>query len=178
MVIGYVILKVMYIKLWFGILGNILRVSFFKILGANIGVGVIIRPGVLMRGINNISIGNNVFIGENCAFVSYGAKITIGDNTQIAPEVYLNTRNHKFSDITTPISSQGYKCGDILIHENSWLGFRSIILKGCTIGQHVVVGANEVVRKDIPDFSVYVKGKISKINLSHMRQAKRISAPK
>jgi acetyltransferase-like isoleucine patch superfamily enzyme len=44
----------------------------------------------------------------------------------------------------------------VVIGDGSWLGHGAVVLPGVTIGKHVVIGANSVVTKDIPDFSVAV----------------------
>jgi len=36
----------------------------------------------------------------------------------------------------------------------AWLGEGCVILKGVTVGEHTVVGANVVVTKDVPPFTV------------------------
>ena len=56
----------------------------------------------------------------------------------------------------------------ILIKEGAFIGARSIILKGVTIGRHSVVGAGYVVLKDVPDNCI-VAGNPAKIikNLSN-----------
>ena len=40
------------------------------------------------------------------------------------------------------------------IGDGSWLGYGTVVLPGPTIGRHVVIGANSVVRGDIPDYCV------------------------
>ena len=40
------------------------------------------------------------------------------------------------------------------IGDGSWLGHGTVVLPGTTIGRHVVIGANSVVRGDIPDFTI------------------------
>ena len=42
----------------------------------------------------------------------------------------------------------------VLICRGAWIGARSIILKGVTIGEGAIVGAGSVVTKDVPAFSV------------------------
>ena len=42
----------------------------------------------------------------------------------------------------------------VRIGAGSWLGFGTVVLPGATIGRHVVIGANSVVRGDIPDYSI------------------------
>ena len=42
----------------------------------------------------------------------------------------------------------------IHIKNNAWIGTRSIILKGVTIGEGAVVAAGSVVTKDVPDYTL------------------------
>jgi galactoside O-acetyltransferase len=42
----------------------------------------------------------------------------------------------------------------IKISKGAWIGARSMILKGVTIGKGAVVGAGSVVTKDVPDWTV------------------------
>jgi len=39
---------------------------------------------------------------------------------------------------------------DVNIGDNVWLGINVIVLKGVTIGEHTIIGANSVVTRDIP----------------------------
>jgi maltose O-acetyltransferase len=50
----------------------------------------------------------------------------------------------------------------IIIGNNVWLGSRSIILKGVTIGDHSVVGAGAVVTKSVPPKTI-VAGNPAKV---------------
>lgn len=51
-----------------------------------------------------------------------------------------------------PIESKG----SVVIGNNVWLGDNVIVLPGVTIGDGVIVGANSVVTKNIPSYSVAV----------------------
>ena len=53
------------------------------------------------------------------------------------------------------------------IGDGSWLGHGTVVLPGATIGRHVVVGANSVVRGELPDFCV-AAGNPAKV-LKHLR---------
>ena len=46
------------------------------------------------------------------------------------------------------------KQAPITIEDDAFIGARSIILKGVTIGKGAVVGAGSVVSKDVPPFAV------------------------
>ncbi len=43
----------------------------------------------------------------------------------------------------------------ILIKENAWLGGKTIVLKGVTIGENSIIGAGSVVTKSIPDNQIW-----------------------
>jgi acetyltransferase-like isoleucine patch superfamily enzyme len=67
-------------------------------------------------------------------------------------------QNHEYSNIDIPIHEQGVTTGGtITIGRNSWLGHGSVIFcsRGeVALGQNCVVGANAVVTKSFPPFSV------------------------
>lgn len=85
------------------------------------------------------------------------------ENVLIGPNVYISDRNHNYLDVDTPIMNQGYYSkGKVLIGSGSWVGIHAAIIGNVTIGKYCVIGANAVVTKDIPDFSV-VAGNPTKI---------------
>lgn len=56
-----------------------------------------------------------------------------------------------------------FKCnGDVELKENVWVGTRSIICKGVTIGKNSIVGAGSVVTHDIPE-NVIAAGNPAKV---------------
>lgn len=77
--------------------------------------------------------------------------IHIGDNTLISFDVAVLT--HDFV---------GNRHLDTHIGSNCFIGARSIILAGVTVGDHSVVGAGSVVRADVPPNSI-VAGNPAKI---------------
>lgn len=135
-----------------------------------------------LDGMSNIIIGNNVVVayktwlaalpltGENeCSLeIRDGAtighfnhiyatkKIIIEENVLTADRVYISDNLHGYSDIYTPIKNQPIiQNGEVVIGEGSWLG-ENVCVLGVKIGKHCVIGANSVVTKDIPDYSVAV----------------------
>ena len=103
--------------------------------------------------------GYNIEVGENF-FANYGltildvAKVRIGDNAQLAPNVGIYTAGHPLHPDSR---NSGYEYGiKITIGDNVWLGAGVIVLPGVTIGNNVAIGAGSVVNKDIPDNSLAV----------------------
>lgn len=125
------------------------RVIFLRSLGAKVGKNVTIRPFVIFKGIRNIDIGDNVYIGEGSILVGNGGNIKIGSNVMIAENVYISTQNHKFRDPIVLMKAQGYKNAPVLIGDNVWLAHSSVVLAGTTIRSGSVVAANAVSPKDV-----------------------------
>jgi acetyltransferase-like isoleucine patch superfamily enzyme len=101
-------------------------------------------------------IGDNVAIGMN-ATISAAKKIVIDDGVFTARNVYISDHAHAFLDVTKPIGDQGItQVSEVRIGTGSWIGQNAAILPGVTIGKHCVIGANSVVNKDIPNYSVAV----------------------
>ena len=77
-------------------------------------------------------------------------------NVLTADKVYISDNLHGYEDINFPIRKQPIKqIETVEIGEGSWLG-ESVCVLGANIGKHCVIGANSVVTKDIPDYSVAV----------------------
>jgi acetyltransferase-like isoleucine patch superfamily enzyme len=48
----------------------------------------------------------------------------------------------------------GSKKGKIVIEKDAWIGTGAVILPNITIGEFAIVGANSVVTKDVPPYTV------------------------
>ena len=131
----------------------------------SIGDNTLIGPGVALSAgmvpgqecITNpvVTIGDRCLIGRGSGIVGHFS-ITIGNDVWTGHHVYITDQNHGYEDVTRPISEQSQPERAVSIGNGSWLGHGSIVLPGVTIGEHVVVGANSVVAKDIPSFCVAV----------------------
>ena len=102
-----------------------------------------------------VTIGDRCLIGKGSGIVGHFS-IVIGDDVWTGHHVYITDQNHGYTDISIPISRQSQPERPVSIGNGSWLGHGSIVLPGVTIGEHVVIGANSVVTRDIPSFSVAV----------------------
>jgi len=151
--------------------------SKFKKFGTN---SYILKPLVL-SGPENIIIEKNVLIthqvwlsatplpGGNCLLqigegtnlghynhITASKEIIIEENVLTADRVYISDHLHGYEDITTPILKQPLiQKNNVRIGSGSWIGENACII-GVSIGKNCVIGANAVVTKDIPDYSVAV----------------------
>lgn len=100
---------------------------------------------------SHIEVGKNFFANYNCTIIDV-AKVIIGDNCQMAPNVSIYTAGHPLH----PVSRNSlYEYGiSVTIGDNVWIGGNTVILPGVHIGSNTVIGAGSVVTKDIPDWVV------------------------
>lgn len=118
--------------------------------GDNVFIGV--GCEIICRG-GKISIGDNVHVGRGSIIVST-KEISIGQNSQIAEYVVVRDQDHSTS--CRPIRSSGFEEAKVTIGEDCWLGTKSTVLRGSTIGNGAVIGAHGLVRGMIPPFSLAV----------------------
>lgn len=99
----------------------------------------------------NIEVGKNFFANYNCTILDV-AKVKIGDNCQMAPNVAIYTAGHPVHPVSR---NSAYEYGkEITIGDNVWIGGNTVICPDVHIGNNVVIGAGSVVTKDIPDWSI------------------------
>lgn len=129
--------------------------------------GTHIRGLLLVFGYGGqIKIGKNCYVGDHSRIWS-GENISIGNNVLISHGVnIMDTNAH---EIDYKLRSDGYtgmlKHGSeylkgrvetrpIIIDDDVWIGFNSIIMKGVKIGKGAIIAAGSVVTKDVPTFTM------------------------
>ncbi|MFN6401103.1 MAG: acyltransferase [Planctomycetota bacterium] len=141
-----------------------------------LGENVIIENGVLIFHPENISIGDNVYIGHNTILKGYyinelligsgawigqqcflhaGGGLTIGNSVGVGPGVKIITSSHSLhlsSDL--PIMHRPLRFSAVIIGDGCDLGVNSVILPGVNLGINVQVGAGAVVTKSFPSHTV------------------------
>ena len=111
-----------------------------------------------------LDIGSKALIGRDST-VSAINSVIIEDEVLTGPHVFIADYNHEYENPHVPIMNQGNRArkGDcVLIEKGTWIGTNAVVVGNVHIGKNCVVGANSVVTKDVPDFSV-VAGAPAKI---------------
>ena len=100
--------------------------------------------------------------------------ITIGEATSISSDVVFLTHDYSISKglklIDADLSGRFLK--PISVGSNCFVGMRSILLPGTTLGNNVIVGAGAIVKGTFPD-NVVIGGNPAKIICSTEEWAKR-----
>jgi acetyltransferase-like isoleucine patch superfamily enzyme len=140
------------------------------------------RISVPSKGV--IELGDSVFVGDDCEMsaanrIYIGAHTSLQNRTIIlgdvkigsgcicGPDLYLSSGWHHFKDTPAlPIrwqdaaAAKAYTTNPstvsrpIFVGDDCWFGIRVVVAPGVTIGRGCVVGANSVVTRDVPPYSV------------------------
>ncbi|NKI67888.1 acyltransferase [Collimonas pratensis] len=137
-----------------------------KIQGAraiNIGDDVIIQSGSWLATFSkyedqnfapNIKIGSNIRIGRQFMLTAIDS-IEIGDGCLFSEQVFISDHYHMATPQATPPHKQPLASkGPVKIGKNCFLGIRACVFSGVTLGDYCVVGANSVVTKSFPAYSI------------------------
>lgn len=125
------------------------------------GTGSVIRKDAKLYEPQNISVGDNCYIGSYNTIYATG-NVDIGNNCALAEHVTIITLNHNYqSDTMVPFDNYSI-AQDVFIGDNVWIGMKSIILAGCRIEEGAIVAAGSVVCKSVPSCAI-VGGNPAKI---------------
>lgn len=97
-------------------------------------------------------LGPGSFVGHHGTLAARRS-VSIGAGTYLAELVSVRDHDHAVGE---PPSSGRVTIADVAIGSHAWLGAKATVLKGSTIGDGAVVGANAVVRGEVPPSSVAV----------------------
>lgn len=127
----------------------------------NCGKNVFLRPlSSDIKGINNLSIGNDVLIPKNSTIFCTKAKLIIGSKVIFGPNPTIITGDHRIDIIGKHIMdvTDKEKLPDndvpVIIEDGVWIGANVTILKGVTIGRDSVIAAGSVVTSSCPPYSI------------------------
>lgn len=129
---------------------------------------------VFERGVGEITIGSRSSIGGGSLLIcSQPGGIKIGDRVMISWKCTLiDSDSHSLDPDVRASDAYNWKVGadsgqlgafkdwsgvrsePIVIEDDAWIGFESVILKGVRIGKGAVVASRSVVTKDVPPYNV------------------------
>ena len=101
-----------------------------------------------------IIVGDGTQIGRN-VMMSAAKKITIGEKCLISYNVSMMDHDHNvLNPDVSPLEGGITEGKEIIIEDECFIGAHSFILKGVHLGKRCVIGANSVVTKSFPAYSV------------------------
>lgn len=131
----------------------LIRNLIFRLFLKEFGKGSMIDYRTYIRYPSHVRIGEHTAINRGCRLIaSYHFKdveISIGNHVAVAPEVCFLAAGHDYTQLNLPDTA-----ASIVVGDHVWIGARSVILQGVTIGEGAVIAAGSVVTRDIPPYTV------------------------
>jgi acetyltransferase-like isoleucine patch superfamily enzyme len=132
-------------RLTFDHAGDI-RDLFSQLIGRKVDESFLLIPPFFTAGGNEIRVGRNVFVNQNCTFYDLGG-LDIADDVMIGPNVCLMTADHPVDASQRRTTTIGRP---IAIGRNVWIAAGATVIGGVTVGENSVVAAGSVVTRDVP----------------------------
>lgn len=123
------------------------RTNMLSELFGAIGKTITVEPTFRCDYGYNIYLGDNFYANFDCVILDV-CEVRIGINCFMAPGVHIYTATHPVHPKERCAGTEYGK--PVTIGDNVWLGGRSVILPGVTIGDNAVIAAGAVVVKDVP----------------------------
>ncbi|WP_413379728.1 acyltransferase [Alkalihalobacillus sp. 1P02AB] len=123
-----------------------------------IGDNVYIGHDTIIKGYykHKLTIESNCWIGQRC-FIHGAGGVTIKEFAGIGPSVHILASSHiEPDDPNEPILFSPLHFPSITIEKNCNIGMATSIIGEVTIGAHSKIGANALVNRSIPPYSVAV----------------------
>lgn len=121
--------------------GFLLR-PFFKSAGKNLQIA----SGVVINLINNVTVGDNVYIAHN-VWINGAGGLELENGVIIGPFTVIATTAHDYGE--DGFSNEGSIVSPIKICTGSWIASHVVIDSGVIIGEKSIVAAGAVVTKDV-----------------------------
>ncbi|MQA21095.1 sugar O-acetyltransferase [Rugamonas rivuli] len=122
------------------------RALFSELTGKQVDESFLLIPPFYTTGGDEIRVGRNVFINQNCTFYDLGG-LDIGDDVMIGPNVSIITSGHPLAPSQRRVQTIGKP---IVIERGVWIAAGATIIGGVTVGENAVVAAGSVVTRDVP----------------------------
>jgi acetyltransferase-like isoleucine patch superfamily enzyme len=122
-----------------------IRALFSQLIGKEVDESFMLIPPFYTAGGNEIRIGHNVFVNQNCTFYDLGG-LDIADDVMIGPNVSIITASHPLEPSQRRAATIGKP---IMIERNVWIAAGATIIGGVTVGENAVVAAGSVVTADV-----------------------------
>ncbi|GAB1858084.1 putative colanic acid biosynthesis acetyltransferase [Flavobacteriaceae bacterium MHTCC 0001] len=119
------------------------KVWLLKLFGAQVGVGLVIKPRVNIHFPWKLTIGNHVWIGEEVYILNF-ENVIIGDNVCISQRVFLCGGNHDYR-----IPNMPYRNGPIVLKSGCWVGAGVFVGPSVSVGEDTVITVGSIVTKNV-----------------------------
>lgn len=141
----------------------LVSVKLLRAFGAKVGERTTVKRSIYLDNVyedknstgdfSHLKIGKNCYIGDSTCF-DLANEIIVGDDVVISDGVsfvtHADCNRSQYLEKIFPRT-----CEKIVVQDGVWIGFKSAILNGVTIGKNSVVAAYSLVKKDVEKYYLY-----------------------
>lgn len=126
-----------------------IKVRLLRLFGAQIGKGVVIKPGVNIKYPWKLQVGNYTWIGEK-VWIDNLDQTIIGSNCCLSQGALLLNGNHNYKKHTFDLI-----INPIILEDGVWIGAKSVVTGGVTCHSLSVLAVQSVTSSDLEANSIY-----------------------
>ena len=134
-----------------------IKTWLLRMFGAQLGKGLVIKPGVNVKFPWKLKIGDHVWIGEN-VWIDNLDHVIIGDHVCISQGALLLTGNHDYK-----LPSFDYRNAPIIIEDGVWIGAKATVCPGVVCQSHSILTVNSVATSKLEAYKIYQGNPASQI---------------
>lgn len=140
-----------------------LKVAVLRAFGAQVGRGVVIKPGAKILFPWRLMVGDHVWLGEE-SWVLNLAPVTIESHVCLSQRAWLCTGNHDYRSAGFELIAR-----PIHLERGAWVGAGAFVGPGVRVGTHAVLCAASVASRDLEPFGVYQGNPAVKVRQRNLR---------
>jgi len=126
-----------------------IKIWLLRVFGAKIGHGLIIKNNVIIKFPWKLTVGDNVWLGENC-WIDNLDNVLIGNNVCISQGALLITGNHDYRKSDFP-----YRNAPIIIEDGAWVGAKVVVAPGVRVSSYSILTLGTIITKDTEPWGIY-----------------------
>jgi putative colanic acid biosynthesis acetyltransferase WcaF len=139
--IWYLVSNLIFQRWW---LPERLRPVILRAFGAKVGKRVSIRQQVRIRRPWRLEIGDDCWIAQGAWFQTLSEMITLEDDVCVSHDAMIFGGYRQANTVALELAS-----GNTLLEHGAWIGAKSIVMGGVTIGRNRTVPAGGVARESL-----------------------------
>ncbi len=143
----YVLNLILFKTSWLPFYG--LKRSVLRLFGAKVGRGVVVKPNVNIKYPWKLEIGEFSWIGEE-VWIDNLDQVSIGAHVCISQGALILNGNHNFKSSSFDLMVKPIRIGD-----GAWLGAKSTVTQGVSVGEETVLAVNSVASSDLDSRTIY-----------------------
>lgn len=126
------------------------RIKILRLFGAELGKGVVIKPGFLVKFPWRFIAGDYCWLGER-VWIDNLMPVELGSHVCVSQGAYLCTGSHDWNKEAFDLIAESISVGS-----HAWLGARSIVGPGVSVGEGAVLALGSVATRNLSAWTIHM----------------------